>query len=139
RSSQMYFRGNLTPTGAAPQVYEYDSVGGTLLSGAFAMAPGAHDMPLSTPAEATPFHLVGYTWGSGRLELLWRPWPAGDAGARSAPSADDTGETLRWAIARGPSWTWRRAGRRCRASAAGSATAPPEGGRHGPAPPGRPF
>src|SRR5262245_7472604 len=64
-------------------------------------APGAHNMPLSTPAEAIPFHLVGYTWGSGRLELLWRPWPAGDANAHSAPSADDTGETLRWAIARG--------------------------------------
>jgi hypothetical protein len=58
-------------------------------------------MPLSTPAEAIPFHLVGYTWGSGRLELLWRPWPAGDANAHSALSADGAGETLRWAIARG--------------------------------------
>jgi uncharacterized protein DUF2797 len=58
-------------------------------------------MPLSTPAEAIPFHLVGYTWGSGRLELLWRPWPAGDASVQSAPSADAAGETLRWAIARG--------------------------------------
>jgi hypothetical protein len=55
-------------------------------------------MPLSTPAEAIPFHLVGYTWGSGRLELLWRPWPEGDAGARSADVAN---EMLRWAIARG--------------------------------------
>jgi hypothetical protein len=62
---------------------------------------GAHNMPLSTPAEAIPFHLVGYTWGSGRLELLWRPWPAGDASAHSAPSADAADETLRWAIARG--------------------------------------
>lgn len=52
-------------------------------------------MPLSTPAEAIPFHLVGYTWGSGQLELLWRPWPAGDAGARSADAA---AETAHWAI-----------------------------------------
>ncbi|HEV2461323.1 MAG TPA: hypothetical protein VGS80_23470, partial [Ktedonobacterales bacterium] len=62
-------------------------------------------MPLSTPAEAIPFHLVGYTWGSGRLELLWRPWSAGAAtgaaSAQSARSALAAGETLRWAIARG--------------------------------------
>src|SRR5579884_861350 len=66
------------------------------------MAPGAYDMSETAPAEATPVHLVGYTWGSGRLELLWRPWPAGDAvgdaGARPAEPAD---EPLRWAIARG--------------------------------------
>src|SRR5690242_9205040 len=62
------------------------------------MASGAHTMPLSTPAEAIPFHFVGYTWGSGRLELLWRSWPAGAARARSAEAA---GETLRWAIVRG--------------------------------------
>lgn len=55
-------------------------------------------MPLPTPAEAIPFHLVGYTWGSGRLELLWRPWSAGATSTRSADVAD---ETLRWAIARG--------------------------------------
>src|SRR5262245_7323340 len=55
-------------------------------------------MPLSTPAEAIPFHLVGYTWGSGRLELLWRPWRAGTVSARSATVAD---ETLRWAIGHG--------------------------------------
>jgi hypothetical protein len=65
------------------------------------MTPGAHDMPLSTPAEATPFHLVGYTWGSGRLELLWRPWPVGDAGAGTARPAEAAGERLRWAIGRG--------------------------------------
>src|SRR5262245_27770971 len=64
------------------------------------MTPGAHDMPLSTPAEATPFHLVGYSWGSTHLELLWRPWPAGDASARSARLAESASETLRWAIAR---------------------------------------
>ena len=58
--------------------------------------------PVSTPAEAIPFHLVGYTWGLGQLELLWRPWPAGDAGARSAASsAAGADETLRWAIGRG--------------------------------------
>jgi hypothetical protein len=58
-------------------------------------------MPLSMPAEAIPFHLVGYTWGSGRLELLWRPWPAGAANVHSARSADAAGETQRWAVARG--------------------------------------
>jgi hypothetical protein len=62
-------------------------------------------MPLSTPAEAIPIHLVGYTWGSGQLELLWRPWPAraatGDASAHSAPSAEVASETPRWAIVRG--------------------------------------
>jgi hypothetical protein len=62
------------------------------------MAPGAHDMSLSSPAETIPFHLVGYTWGSGRLELLWRVWPASPASARSAIAA---GETVHWAIARG--------------------------------------
>jgi Protein of unknown function (DUF2797) len=55
-------------------------------------------MQSSTPAEDTPFHLVGYTWGSGRLELQWRPWPAGDSGTRPA---DEDGEIARWAIARG--------------------------------------
>jgi hypothetical protein len=65
------------------------------------MAPGAHDMPLSTPAEAIPFHLVGYTWGSGRLELLCRPWPAGAASAYLARSAEVADETLRWTIGRG--------------------------------------
>src|SRR5689334_6841797 len=63
-------------------------------------------MPLSilvsTPAEAIPFHLVGYTWGSGQLELLWRPWHAGTVSARSAAgSAAGGDETLRWAIGRG--------------------------------------
>jgi hypothetical protein len=63
-------------------------------------------MPLSTtvstPAEAIPFHLIGYTWGSGQLELLWRPWPAGTVSARSAADASvDGDETLRWAIGRG--------------------------------------
>jgi hypothetical protein len=57
--------------------------------------------PLSTPAEAIPFHLVGYTWGSGQLELLWRPWPAGDASARAAGSAEVADETAHWAIGRG--------------------------------------
>lgn len=68
------------------------------------MAPEAHDMPympLSTPAEAIPFHLVGYTWRSGRLELQWRPWPTWAASAHAARSADVADETLRWAIARG--------------------------------------
>jgi hypothetical protein len=68
------------------------------------MAPGANAMPLSAPAEGVPFHLVGYTWGSGRLELLWRPWPAGDARAYSTlltRLAEAGDETVRWAIARG--------------------------------------
>jgi len=62
------------------------------------MASGAHDMSLSLPAETIPFHLVGYSWGSGQLELLWRAWPASLASARSAVAA---GETVHWAIARG--------------------------------------
>lgn len=55
-------------------------------------------MSETAPAEATPVHLVGYTWGSGRLELLWRPWPAGDASARLGEAA---GETAHWSIVRG--------------------------------------
>src|SRR5262249_53710428 len=98
------------------------------------MAQGAHDMPLSPPSEATPFHLVGYTWGSGRLELLWRPWPAEDAGAQSARPVEAAGETLRWAIGRGVtlSLATARSGmpgeRRC------IGYHPPEGGPQRPCP-----
>ncbi len=55
-------------------------------------------MSLSSPAETVPFHLVCYTWGSGRLELLWRPWPARPASARAARSAEAAAETVRWAV-----------------------------------------
>lgn len=88
-------------------------------------------MPLSMPAEAIPFHLVGYTWGSGRLELLWRPWPAGDGSARSTDAAS---ETLRWAIARGAALSlttvrpWMPGERRC------IGYRPPEGGPQRPCP-----
>jgi len=43
-------------------------------------------MSLSSPAETIPFHLVGYTWASGQLELLWRVWPAPPASAPYLPS-----------------------------------------------------
>ena len=56
-------------------------------------------MPGRSPAGDRPVQLTGYTWRSGGLELLWRPWPEEDPGTRPA-SALVVGPA-RWPVARG--------------------------------------
>jgi hypothetical protein len=54
------------------------------------------------PDSGLPIQLIGYTWASGRLELLWRPWPAADPAAASLPLLAAT-EPDRWPVVRGAS------------------------------------
>jgi Protein of unknown function (DUF2797) len=56
-------------------------------------------MPGRPPLGDRPIQLTGYTWRSGGLELLWRPWPEPRAGA--FPGEGDAIEPERWPIARG--------------------------------------
>jgi hypothetical protein len=57
-------------------------------------------MPGRAPAGDWPFQLIGYTWRSGKLELLWRPWPEQDPGTHQAAITTIVGPT-RWPITRG--------------------------------------
>jgi hypothetical protein len=41
----------------------------------------------SAMAAGEPIHLVGYTWRSGALALLWRPWPARDPRGRASEAS----------------------------------------------------
>ncbi len=52
-------------------------------------------MPARAPASGHAIQLVGYTWASGGLDLLWRPWPSGTAAEAEGQ------EPQRWPIARG--------------------------------------
>lgn len=59
-------------------------------------------MTSHAPAEGQPFHLIGYTWHAGRLELLWRPWPSGDrAGYPPSGFPAETSRPSHWPITRG--------------------------------------
>jgi hypothetical protein len=64
-------------------------------------APGGREVavPGRSPAGDGPIQLTGYTWRSGGLELLWRPWPRQDPSA--VPAAAGALEPERWPILRG--------------------------------------
>lgn len=55
-------------------------------------------MPAHAPASGHPIQLTGYSWASGGLEVLWRPWPSQTPTAVAGAVGQ---EPEHWPLARG--------------------------------------